>query len=130
MRPISAGIDLGFDETSDHAIADVDPALIAEAINNLLDNALKYCPRGARVTVAVRQSPEPTLIVEDSGPGIPETARGRVIKRFHRGDHAGNAGSGLGLAIAHEIALAHAGRFVITDAEGGGARFELRLPAA
>lgn len=129
-QAVAAGIDLGFDETSDHAMADVDAALIAEAINNLLDNALKYCPRGARVTVAVRQSPEPTLIVEDSGPGIPETARGRVIKRFHRGDHAGNAGSGLGLAIAHEIALAHAGRFVITDAEGGGARFELRLPAA
>lgn len=127
---VAAGIDLGFDESSTHVTAEVDAALLAEAINNLLDNALKYCPRGSRVTVAVRRLPEPSIVVEDSGRGIPAEARSRVVQRFHRGDHGGNAGSGLGLAIANEIALAHAGHFAITDAEGGGARFEIRLPAA
>ncbi len=127
---VSAGIDLGFDESSAHVTVEVDAALLAEAINNLLDNALKYCPRGSRVTVSVQCLPEPAIVVEDSGRGIPDEARSRVVQRFHRGDHGGNAGSGLGLAIANEIALAHAGRFAITDADGGGARFEIRLPAA
>lgn len=127
-QAVAAGIDLGFDETSVHAVADVDAALVAEAINNLLDNALKYCPRGSRVTVAVRLLPEPAIVVEDSGRGIAPDERMRVIRRFHRGDHGGNAGAGLGLAIVNEIAVGHAGHFVIADAEGGGARFELRLP--
>jgi len=129
-QAVAAGIDLGFDEASVHVAVDVDAALMAEAVNNLLDNALKYCPRGSRVTVSVRLLPEPTIVVEDSGRGIAPEERGRVVRRFHRGDHGGNAGTGLGLAIADEIAVAHAGRFVITDAEGGGARFEIRLPVA
>jgi signal transduction histidine kinase len=53
-----------------------------------------------------------------------------VVQRFYRGDNASDDGTGLGLAIAHEIAIAHAGQFVITDAQGGGARFEIRLPLA
>jgi two-component system sensor histidine kinase TctE len=127
---VGAGIDLGFDESSAHAIAEVDGALVAEALNNLLDNALKYCPRGAKVTVAVRLLPGPAIVVEDTGPGIAEAERSRVVQRFHRGDHANEEGTGLGLAIVHEVALAHAGRFVIGEAAGGGARFEMHFPAA
>ncbi len=127
---VAAGIDLGFDETSAHAMVEVDAALLAEALNNLLDNALKYCPKGARVTVAVRLLPGPAIVVEDSGPGIVPAERDRVVLRFHRGDHAQDGGAGLGLAIVHEVALAHAGRFVIGQAEDGGARFEIHVPAA
>lgn len=127
---MAASIDLGFDEGSAHAVVDIDEALVAEAINNLLDNALKYCPPRARVTVSVRLTPEPTVIVEDTGRGIPPDERSRVVQRFYRGDHARSGGTGLGLAIANEIALAHAGEFSITDAPGGGARFEMRLPQA
>jgi two-component system, OmpR family, sensor histidine kinase TctE len=127
---VAAAIDLGFDETSDHAFVEIDAALVAEAINNLLDNALKYCPPNARVTVSVRLLPEPTVIVEDTGPGIPVAERSRVVQRFYRGDNASEGGTGLGLAIANEIALAHSGQFVITDSAGGGTRFEIHLPAA
>jgi len=127
---MAAGIDLGFDESSAHATVEIDAALMAEAINNLLDNALKYCPPQTRVTVAVRLLPEPTVIVEDTGRGIAAAERSRVVQRFYRGDNATDEGTGLGLAIAHEIALAHSGQFVITDTPGGGARFEIRLPAA
>ncbi len=126
---MAAGIDLGFDETSDHVQAEIDVALVAEAINNLLDNALKYCPPHARVTVSVRRLPDPTVVVEDTGPGIPVAERSRVVQRFYRGDNASEGGTGLGLAIANEIALAHSGRFVIGDSAGGGARFEIHLPA-
>lgn len=127
---VGAGIDLGFDESSAHAIAEIDAALVAEALNNLLDNALKYCPRGSKATVAVRLLPDPAIVVEDTGPGIAEAERSRVVQRFHRGDHANEEGTGLGLAIVHEVALAHAGRFVIGAAAGGGARFEMHFSAA
>ena len=127
-RAIAANIDLGFDDHAVHVEVDVDTALIGEAINNLIDNALKYCPAGSRVTVSVALLPEPTIIVEDSGPGIPESERSAVVRRFHRGDNASQAGTGLGLAIVNEIAAAHGGSFVITDASAGGARFEIHLP--
>jgi two-component system sensor histidine kinase TctE len=127
---VAASIDLGFDESSAHAVVEIDAALVAEAINNLLDNALKYCPPHAKVTVSVRLLPDPTVVVEDSGPGIAAVERSRVVQRFYRGDNATDDGTGLGLAIAHEIALAHSGQFVIGDSVGGGARFEIHLPAA
>ncbi|HZQ63054.1 MAG TPA: sensor histidine kinase [Casimicrobiaceae bacterium] len=127
-KAIATGIDLGFDESSVHVQVEVDGALIGEAINNLLDNALKYCPAGAHVTVAVSLLPDPTIVVEDTGSGIEESERSRVVKRFHRGDNATQSGTGLGLAIVNEIALAHSGKFVIRDAAGGGARFEIHLP--
>lgn len=127
---VAAAIDLGFDESSTHAVAEVDAALVADAINNLLDNALKYCPPHAKITVSVRLLPDPTIVVEDTGPGIPEAERSRVVQRFYRGGNATDEGTGLGLAIAHEVALAHSGQFIIAETEGGGARFEIHLPAA
>jgi two-component system sensor histidine kinase TctE len=127
---VAAGIDLGFDESSTHAVAEVDAALVAEAINNLLDNALKYCPPQTKVTVSVRLLPDPAIVVEDAGPGIPAAERSRVVQRFYRGDNATDEGTGLGLAIAHEVALAHSGQFVIAETKGGGARFEIHFPSA
>jgi two-component system, OmpR family, sensor histidine kinase TctE len=128
--PMALGrqIDLGFDEASVHAIARIDRALVGEAFNNLLDNALKYCPPGSHVTVAVRLLPEPSIVVEDNGPGIAPGERNRVVQRFCRGDNASDEGTGLGLAIVREIATAHSGTFTISDAAGGGARFEIRFP--
>ena len=125
---ISKHLDLGFDETSDSVHAVVDAALVGEAINNLLDNALKYCAAGARITVSVRRFPEPRVVVEDSGPGIDPAERERVVQRFHRGDNLNADGSGLGLAIVREIATAHAGRLVISQSPLGGARCEIFLP--
>jgi two-component system, OmpR family, sensor histidine kinase TctE len=127
---VAAEIDLGFDESSAHAVAEIEAALVADAINNLLDNALKYCPPHSRITVSVRRLPDPTIVVEDTGPGIPAAERSRVVQRFYRGDNATEEGTGLGLAIAHEVALAHSGQFVIADTAGGGARFEIHLPSA
>jgi len=128
-KAIAKNIDLGFDDGSAHARADVDAALMGEAIHNLIDNALKYCGPGARVTVSVSDVPEPTVIVEDSGPGIPEHQRSRVVERFYRGDKTSHGGTGLGLAIVNEVALAHGGRLVIGETHGGGARFEIHVPA-
>ena len=130
-RALARGMDLGFDETSDHVQAVVDPTLLREAVNNLLDNALKYCSVGTRITVAVRLNRDCRIVVEDNGPGISPAERERVVQRFYRGDRAGadsTEGSGLGLAIVSEIALAHAGHLVISESESGGVRCEIRLP--
>ncbi len=80
--------------------------LIAEALGNLLDNAIRYTPAGGRVMVEVLDAP--TLIrVSDSGPGIAIEERGSVLERFVRGRVTTGEGSGLGLAIVREIASLH-----------------------
>jgi two-component system sensor histidine kinase TctE len=130
-RALSRQMDLGFDESSAEVWAVVDAALLREAVNNLLDNALKYGGAGARINVGTQQADgNACVVVEDSGPGIPESDRVRVTRRFHRGDTTAVEGSGLGLAIVGEIASAHAGRLVVSQSALGGARFEIRLPAA
>ena len=80
----------------------------AEAVSilssTLIDNAVKYTPRGGTVRIATQQGEQPELRIEDSGPGIPAEDRERVFDRFYRRRDALASGSGLGLAIAKEIA--------------------------
>jgi signal transduction histidine kinase len=72
------------------------------------------------------------LEVSDRGPGVPPELRERVFERFARGggDSSTGSGSGLGLAIVRAVAEAHGGTVALSDAEGGGARFTVRLPLA
>jgi signal transduction histidine kinase len=71
------------------------------------------------------------LEVADRGPGVPQEMRERVFERFARGagDAAPSGGSGLGLAIVRAVTAAHGGQVELGDAEGGGARFVVTLPA-
>ena len=124
-RALASDMDLGFDEASEPTWVRVDSALVREALNNLIDNALKYCPRASHVTVSVRKTPEPHIAVEDDGPGIAPEDRPRVVERFYRGDKATGAGTGLGLSIVSEIANAHGGRLVISSSPQGGTRCEI-----
>ena len=82
--------------------------LVRELLKNLVDNALRYTPRGGSVTVRM-QAPAARayLEVEDTGPGIPEGERQRVFDRFYRILGTNVDGSGLGLAIVREIAEQH-----------------------
>jgi two-component system, OmpR family, sensor kinase len=100
---------------------------------NLIENALIHTPPGTPVTVSVRRDgPHAVLEVADRGPGVPRDMRERVFERFARGDGdaAPQGSSGLGLAIVRAVTDAHAGRVELSDAEGGGARFVVTLPAA
>jgi two-component system, OmpR family, sensor kinase len=100
---------------------------------NLIENALIHTPAGTPVTVSVRQEgANAVLEVSDRGPGVPHHMRDRVFERFARGpgDAAPTGGSGLGLAIVRAVTAAHGGEVEIHDAEGGGARFVVTLPAA
>ncbi|HEX6654444.1 MAG TPA: sensor histidine kinase, partial [Thermoleophilaceae bacterium] len=99
----------------------------------LIENALIHTPAGTPVTVSVRQAGDSAVLeVSDRGPGVPENMRDRVFERFARGsgDAAPSGGSGLGLAIVRAVTAAHGGEVEIRDAEGGGARFVVTLPAA
>ena len=100
---------------------------------NLVENALIHTPGGTPVTVSVRRDgPVAVLEVADRGPGVPESLRPRVFERFARGSSDGSAprgGSGLGLAIVRAVADSHGGGVELLEAEGGGARFVVTLPA-
>jgi two-component system sensor histidine kinase TctE len=102
-RALQANIDLGIDARP--ATLHADPSLLDDLLSNLVDNALKYTPSGGSVTASAgTQNGRPFLAVEDTGPGIPETARQRVRQRFYRMPNSPGHGSGLGLAIVEEIA--------------------------
>jgi signal transduction histidine kinase len=99
---------------------------------NLVENALIHTPAGTPVTVSVRGDGDSALLeVSDRGPGVPPGLRERVFERFARGggDAAPSGGSGLGLAIVRAVAEGHGGTVAVDDAEGGGARFTVRIPA-
>ncbi|OWT77629.1 MULTISPECIES: sensor histidine kinase [unclassified Achromobacter] len=108
--------DLGFEDPDGAVPIAGNPILLGELLNNLLDNALRYTPRGGRITVRVRrQGNYAVLDVEDSGPGIPLAERERVFDRFYRVLGTQADGSGLGLAIVREIAGKHDAVVRITD---------------
>jgi len=99
---------------------------------NLVENALLHTPPGTPVTVSLRREGDSAVLeVADRGPGVPEPLRERVFERFASGAGDGGAGrgSGLGLAIVKAVVDAHGGRVELSDADGGGARFMVTLPA-
>jgi signal transduction histidine kinase len=113
-------------------VGEVDEELLRQAVLNLLDNAVKYGPRGQTVTVGARRSGTDLRIeVEDEGPGIPRADRARAGTRFFRlaRDRDGAvAGSGIGLAVVRDVAALHEGRLEIEDTDGAGVRMVIRLP--
>ncbi len=121
-------MDFGFVAPGQSVMILGDAGLLEELINNLIDNALRYCPEGASVTLSVSATPRPELAVTDDGPGIPESERERIFERFHRGASEDTEGCGLGLAIVREIATVH-GATVKAEAgrDGRGTRFVVRF---
>ncbi|PTD97177.1 sensor histidine kinase [Pseudothauera lacus] len=106
-RALAKNIDLGVEGTGAPLPVEGNPVLLREMIKNLVDNAIKYTPRGGSVTARTRHAGAPILEVEDNGIGIPEADRERVFERFFRVLGSGVDGSGLGLPIVQEIAELH-----------------------
>jgi two-component system sensor histidine kinase MprB len=108
-----------------------DATALERAVLNLLDNAAKWSPEGARVRVELRQESEGMagLEVADSGPGIAPGDRPHVFERFYRSSHARTLpGSGLGLSIVKQVAERHGGTVWVGEAPEGGALLRMRLP--
>jgi signal transduction histidine kinase len=115
-------------------VAPVDPGAMRQMLLNLLDNAVKYGPTGQTVTVGAAAGPNGAarLWVDDCGPGVPRADRERVWDRFWRLERdrgSAVAGSGIGLAVVRELASLHHGRAWVEDADSGGSRFVVELPA-
>jgi two-component system sensor histidine kinase TctE len=127
-RALQAGIDLGAEVRPVTITAD--PTLLDDLLSNLVDNALKYTPAGGTVTVTVEErGGKAYLLVEDTGPGIPESERERVRQRFYRLPNSPGHGSGLGLAIVEEIAGLYGAALCIESGAGGaGTRVSVSFP--
>lgn len=110
-----------------------DPSRLQQVVNNLLDNAMKFTPRGGRIDVALtRAGGEAVIAISDSGQGIPADFIGRLFERFQQQDASitrRHGGLGIGLAIVRQLTLLHGGRVEATsEGAGRGACFTVTLP--
>ncbi len=99
-----------------------DPVLLAQALGNLIDNALKYTPGDGTITVAVRvgDGGSVEIVVADSGPGIPDAEKPKAVERFYRGDASRcTPGVGLGLSLVDAVARLHGSELKLEDNHPG-----------
>ena len=117
------------DEIPDSAF---DPHKMEIIAANLLSNALKFTPKGGRVTVRGGAQGDGVFFeIADDGPGIPEGQLERIFDRFHQVDGSASrehGGTGLGLALARELARLHGGNVTVRSRPGAGATFRVELP--
>ena len=126
------GISLVSVESAPETMVIGDRRQLVSALQNLLENAIKYSDSGSSVEVSVRRADGDVLIdVRDRGVGIPAKELDRIFERFYRVDRARSretGGTGLGLSIARHIAHNHGGDILVHSIEGAGSTFTLKLP--
>jgi signal transduction histidine kinase len=134
-EPFAASKGVRLDIRSEPGIATTgDPVRLGQVIDNLVSNGIKYTPTGGVVSVTLSLNGEvATILVADTGIGIPAAEEEQVFGRFFRTSTArdsGIQGSGLGLAITRGIVEAHGGTIGFESVEGGGTTFRVTLPNA
>ncbi|HNA66693.1 MAG TPA: ATP-binding protein [Rhodocyclaceae bacterium] len=140
LREVAAGFDAVAEDRGirvslrgeDELYADVDRAKFMRVLSNLLSNAFKFTPSGGRIGCSVERLAGGRVLVsvQDTGPGVPAAMKAAIFDRFVQGgDGLGPGGSGLGLNIVKEFVELHRGTVVVLDAPGGGALFQVELPA-
>jgi signal transduction histidine kinase len=109
-------IDLKFRTTGPLSVSG-DPVLLAQALSNLIDNALKYAPPFGMIEVAIKKlEGAAEICVADNGPGIDELEKAKVVERFYRGDASrGTPGVGLGLSLVQAVAKLHGSSLELRD---------------
>lgn len=107
----------------------VDERRVAQVLNNLVDNAMKFSPPGSRITVSARADGEwLEMSVTDMGIGIEPEHIPRLFDRFYRGAGSSCGGTGLGLSICKGLVEAHGGFITVQSRPGYGSKFTVRLP--
>ncbi|MEO5607255.1 MAG: sensor histidine kinase [Polaromonas sp.] len=124
------GLDLGFESDDPSLQVRMQPALLKEALSNLLHNAIRYTPRGGEITVRVaRDGAQGLITVIDNGPGLPPEELRQAGERFFRGSNVSQSGTGLGLAIARSIVQRHGGELRLDSGmDGRGLAVTLVFP--
>jgi signal transduction histidine kinase len=131
LRPVLANreFDLDIDVPPDLPQVCVDRPAMIQALDNIVDNAIKYSTTEKHLAVRGRANGKTiTLTVRDKGPGIARKDLARVFERFYRGGNVTVHGSGLGLPIAKRIVESHGGRIEVRSAEGSGTEVDVTLP--
>ena len=109
----------------------IDPDRMAQAIGNILSNAIKFTPAGGKVSTIVNfHDGQLSIQVADTGPGIPLNEQEKIFQPFIRGSQGRRIveGMGLGLSIARDIVVAHGGEIKLESTPGAGSRFILQMP--
>jgi PAS domain S-box-containing protein len=134
----AASVGLRLDVRSPEGLqTETDPTRLRQILGNLLSNAVKYAPKGTvTINAALRDSGGPkegewlTVIVADTGPGIPEDKRDAIFQEYTRLDPTAQHGAGIGLAISRRIARLLGGELTVESEVGRGATFVVWLPPA
>lgn len=118
-------------EARGHPVVMGNGQLLAQAVSNLLDNAIKYTPSGGRISLLLEgagPARAARITVADSGPGIPEDMRPKVLQRFVRLDSArASPGNGLGLSLVDAVATLHGAKLELAD-NGPGLKVTMTFP--
>jgi len=123
-----AGVALEAQVPTELPLVDADPVRAREILSNLIANALRYTPRGGRVSVeAHAEDPGVAIDVRDTGAGIAPERIDRIFDRFYKSPES--RGAGLGLAIAKQLVLAHGGQISASSILGQGTEVRFTLPA-
>lgn len=133
LQPIAKERDITLSvEVPDELLASYDPLKLRQALNNLIENAIKYTREGGRVSVSAGHEGSDVFIrVADNGIGMPSEDLPHIFERFYRVDKARSretGGTGLGLHIVRRVALMHGGRVDVKSEEGVGSTFTFYLP--
>jgi len=131
MRPSLGSRAIEVDVPASLPNVEVDFEFVQQVLKQLLDNAVKYSPQGAPLSVGAELRHGAIVVsVADRGPGIDDDERGRIFDKFFRGrrDRFTTPGTGMGLAIAKGIVEAHGGRMWVTTEAGQGSVFRFSLP--
>jgi len=120
-------------ELTEPLIIPADAEKISQVINNLVDNAIKFSPKGGTIRISsLTDGMNGIIKVKDSGPGISESDQARIFERFYQTDKSRKGGQGrgvgLGLAIAKQVVLAHGGTISIESRVEAGSTFMVKLP--
>jgi len=132
MKSLTDGREIKVCIADELPLVSVDAELVQMVIAHLIDNALKYSPRGAPISIGARLSDGRAVIyVADRGPGITQEEQSRIFDKFYRGAKDRNLkGTGMGLAIAREIIRGHGEEIWVRSKPGEGSEFSFSLPLA
>jgi signal transduction histidine kinase len=128
-QPVAGEQDVRLDLDAEDAVVVATPGHLEQVLDNLLDNAIRATPPGGRIVVGVRAGRgQSSLTVRDSGAGMTEEQRGRVLRRYVT-DRDGEGGTGLGLAVVNRLIEIDGGTLDLRETPGGGLTTVITLPS-